>query len=635
MADSSCFNTELVIYSFADTFADYASLYAGDPIDQMEVLIPGYEDALPECNRVYSSPDNIQNSAMLFVDTPTCQANSSAATTLAFGDCFTICQDPATLFLPFNFLTCLSLGMAAMLLQNGTFYLNESQKDTAQSIQDFEIGNLTTWDGTAIVQNTVDCLVASCSENSLGQCTDTLVSLKGANVSVDDLATVSLAFETYCENVQPQYNSDIAGPGVMLSYQMQVAAAMAFWVVMKLFRTWLRTLAWPFLLITTKAPFIPKDQAANHTNMPPKQPGRTRTAWSRAKDMQKSIRRNRLHATIVLTLVEFQETQSFFIGAIQIATLVTFRSGLTSGVNNDPINSFQEAISDNQMVLLLGIYGIIPNVLVQVVLRDYDRRGWYLLALLWINTILAFIVDKRRNELTTSFDTAFNVLKKQGTISACGDNPNPMTYCNAWAAGFFPSASRMVVGYCAVVILTINRLLALLCRKSFWRKRVAKLGIAWYFGQHKWLRILVKTCLIIVRLGWIVLESCLLYLTIIYMSVLAGSHWVGMDTTDPSQSAWTFGQLIAVLVWLPIATKFVYFILFGVNDAIAEELNNERGRGNSKQPASPEDSTALLHDSLEMDELLQKPDISQPAPTEARYKDLVTAKSSYTSLRSW
>lgn len=552
-----CFNTELVIYSYAETY-EYEQIWqATDRTYQIEDLVQGiyqYIEVLPEC-----SESDEGGKAWIGIYAPTCAVDSTGALASAYGDCSTICQDPATLFLPFNFRPCFSLGMAAMLLQNGTYYLNETNPKSEASIRDLQLGNLTAWNGTSIVQNTVDCLVASCNGNNLTTCSSALLDLTDSTVDINNLDDVTSALQHYCDNVPAQYNSDIAGPGVMLSYELQIVGAIVFWVVVKAFTTWSRIAAWPFLLFATKTSISQADP--NLMVAAPKPPGRIKSAWIRAKKMQKSLRRLRLHAATIITLVEFQETQSFLIGAIQIAALVTFRSSRSS---DNPVSSFQEAITDNQMVIMLGANGIYPIILVQTVLRRYDRRGWYLLGLLWINTVLAIVIIQRQNELTSTFDTAFNMIKDQGTISECGGNPNPMTYCNVEGSVVIMTSFDNILVYCTVSLLTIDRLVPLLRQSHFWKRCAAKTGIVWYYEQHKWFRVVVKTFRSIVWLGWSVIDVFLLYFITYYLYSLVSANGTFYNNAASDSQAWTFGQLIAVLVWLPVATKFVYYNLLYV-----------------------------------------------------------------------
>lgn len=130
----------------------------------------------------------------------------------------------------------------------------------------------------------------------------------------------------FCSKVGLQVNSDIAGPGVTVFYLLQISAALFFWMILKVLASWPRVVSWPFYLllyVTEKNRRRPKAPGFNpHLSPPPPYdkepplPGRRRSAWVQANDVQNRLIKLRLHAATVSTLVEFQEVQAFFVGAI-------------------------------------------------------------------------------------------------------------------------------------------------------------------------------------------------------------------------------------------------------------------------------------------------------------------------------
>ncbi|KAF3761426.1 hypothetical protein M406DRAFT_333487 [Cryphonectria parasitica EP155] len=470
--------------------------------------------------------------------------------------------------------TCLGLASASLLLQNGTFSWNQSYAQNAEMTQQHSLGNLTEWNGTEIFQDVIDCTVASCSQNNISTCPEQTRHLDGMLFAVDDIDTVFKSLESFCDEVGLQVNSDIAGPGVMTSYILQISAALLFWLVVKVLTSWPRVFAWPIFLCTReKRPdpgFDPNLSCAPYDE----KPGRRKSAWRRANAMQRRLRRLRLHAATVSTLVEFQEVQAFFVGAIQIATLATFKPGGSSQSDAHSITSFGEAILDSQLVQVLAINGILPILLVQYILQTYDKRWWYSFALLWVTFVLALAVQARRNSLISSFDVLWDVLKSESPVDECGGNANPMVYCNTYLSPAESIGGEIFVTYCGMIMLSIDFMIPRLLNWSFLKIIIARVRAMEYEQKSPGVRIVKKICRRTVWFLWSLLEYVLagtmcyylMNLLMIAFSMTGGSNTWG---------SWSFGQLVSVMVWVPLLFKFIYYNVFGIEEGVGSRLTKE------------------------------------------------------------
>lgn len=134
------------------------------------------------------------------------------------GTCFNICHDSSTLFLPFNMETCLQLATIGILIGNGSLEIDYSG-GTKSVVDSFGIGDLTSWNGTKILTDVVQCVVSSCDDNSIGACPPSMRGLSGIAVNAETLQDISQSLDHFCDDFDAKLNPDIAGPGVSASLQ--------------------------------------------------------------------------------------------------------------------------------------------------------------------------------------------------------------------------------------------------------------------------------------------------------------------------------------------------------------------------------------------------------------------------------
>lgn len=132
--------------------------------------------------------------------------------------CFSTCHEPSTLFLPFNLEPCMKLATIAVLIGNGTLEMTKSDA-TNSAVQSLGIGDLTTWNGTKILTDVVQCVVSSCDDTSIGACPPPVRGLSDITVIGENLQEISQRLDQFCDRVDAKLNPDIAGPGVSAGLQ--------------------------------------------------------------------------------------------------------------------------------------------------------------------------------------------------------------------------------------------------------------------------------------------------------------------------------------------------------------------------------------------------------------------------------
>ena len=123
-------------------------------------------------------------------------------------DCSQACAEPESLFMPRNFHSCIVLAAISLLVQNGTYLVDNSLTHST-------IPDLASYNATAVFSNITHCISVSCSDTTLGSCGDHSRALGSiGTVTVDRLQNFYEGMDDYCYRLNPVFNSDIAGPGV-------------------------------------------------------------------------------------------------------------------------------------------------------------------------------------------------------------------------------------------------------------------------------------------------------------------------------------------------------------------------------------------------------------------------------------
>ncbi|KAK4185450.1 hypothetical protein QBC35DRAFT_15809 [Podospora australis] len=143
-------------------------------------------------------------------------------------NCTQACSDPELLFASLSTLSnYITLSMASLLIQNGTLSpakpdpLSNDQApasstglETLDRLSSFGVRDPTLLNGTHLMGTIVRCAVASCEQPRSTTCPQSLVRLKSLAVEPGSLDIIRQGLASICENIDINFNLDIAGPGV-------------------------------------------------------------------------------------------------------------------------------------------------------------------------------------------------------------------------------------------------------------------------------------------------------------------------------------------------------------------------------------------------------------------------------------
>ncbi|CAM1504072.1 Fc.00g016630.m01.CDS01 [Cosmosporella sp. VM-42] len=452
-------------------------------------------------------------------------------------DCTRACNDTEIFFGSLEtFYNCAALASIAYWTQDAkSYYVSEATEFNASSIMGS--GTLAEFDGKPVLNSFIACAKDSCDNDGLSaSCDHSIDALSNETSTAREIFD---AMDTFCPDLAAEINPDIFGPGVLISYVLQVCFSSMLYLFLKGFTIYVRY--------------------TQDTKPKPKlKPFALKRSLTRvgSKVWQDSDAMSRTSIAIATTLVEFQEAQAWFVFAVQIASI------LAIVVNSQEGTFWGEIIVNDGIAFHVSQNGVLPMFLIQICLHHESIRNWHTFAGFIIEYVLAIVATTQK----IYFKDAFELFKKQNPITACGLNPSPRTYCAATRSydgsqlSFFPHPLLykmvfLVLDTIAIIVLILDQLAWTLRthnrtqHKQFGRYRVGR----WPDGWMKRHGLRVK------RWIWRILEVSYLVVNILYMVSLI--QVINSETFAANK--WSYGQIIAVTVWGPVIVKLFDLILSG------------------------------------------------------------------------
>ena len=252
-----------------------------------------------------------------------------------------------------------------------------------------------------------------------------------------------------------------------------------------------------------------------------------------------------------MTTVDFQITQCYFAGAVQIAALVyTARHYLLVRWIASP------ELLDAGLLFTLATSGFAPTILTLTLITQYGRQSWHLILLsLAVFALSTGMLAASSNAWhATTFDPAYGVLESCGDFRAsdltaawCGSKTNLFSdsghnITNISEIVWIMWAHSLVwLVYCVIKkIRTSNRSLPGMAKLgSFCQPRLNSIEI---FGMGKWGKWLSQGLFVIT---W---SLSLGYQLWLYGVILRGSI---------INYTWSFRQILPILIWAPCVAELI------------------------------------------------------------------------------
>ncbi|KAJ4262485.1 hypothetical protein NW757_000743 [Fusarium falciforme] len=453
-------------------------------------------------------------------------------------DCTRACNNSDLFFSSLEtFYNCAALAAVNYWSQDvKSYYISDETERNASSIMG--AGTLAEFDGKPVLKSLITCAQDACENDGLSKpCSHSIDALSYGESNAQEIFD---AMDDFCPELAAEINPDIFGPGVLISYVLQVSFAAALYLLLKGFTLWVR--------IT---------QGPNKRKSEPK-PYRLKRSLTRIESMiwRDSGGLSRTSIAIATTLVEFQEAQCWFVFAVQIASI------LAIVVNSQEGTFWGEIVVNAAIAYHVSQNGVLPMFLIQVCLHHEGIRNWHTFLGFFMEYLLAIVATTQK----IYFKDAFALFKGQKEIKGCGLNPSPRTYCAATrgidgqAFSFFPHPLLYKMVF---LILDSVAIIALVVDQFAWTLRKHHLTKHVQFGSFRlgrWPRWgKQRRGLFIKRWFWRILEVAYLVVNILYMISLTKV----INSESFAANRWSYGQIIAVTVWGPVIVKLFDLLLSG------------------------------------------------------------------------
>ncbi|RSL75392.1 hypothetical protein CEP51_010903 [Fusarium floridanum] len=453
-------------------------------------------------------------------------------------DCTRACNSSSLFFSSLEtFYNCAALAAVNYWSQDvKSYYISDETERNASAIMG--AGTLAEFDGKPVLKSLITCAQDACENDGLSKpCSRSIDALSYGESSAQEIFD---AMDDFCPELAAEINPDIFGPGVLISYVLQVSFAAALYLLLKGFTLWVR--------IT---------QGPNKRKSEPK-PYRLKRSLTRIESMiwRDSGGLSRTSIAIATTLVEFQEAQCWFVFAVQIASI------LAIVVNSQEGTFWGEIVVNAAIAYHVSQNGVLPMFLIQVCLHHEGIRNWHTFLGFFMEYLLAIVATTQK----IYFKDAFALFKGQKQIKGCGLNPSPRTYCAATRGidgqtfSFFPHPLLYKMVF---LILDSVAIIALVVDQFAWTLRKHHLTKHVQFGSFRlgrWPRWgKQRRGLFIKRWFWRILEVSYLVVNILYMISLTKV----INSESFAANRWSYGQIIAVTVWGPVIVKLFDLLLSG------------------------------------------------------------------------
>ncbi|KAI8682478.1 hypothetical protein NCS56_00370800 [Fusarium sp. Ph1] len=344
-----------------------------------------------------------------------------------------------------------------------------------------------------------------------------------------------------CDGSEIELNADIVGSGVLASYIVQTVIAMYVWAFIML----------PDILSAMGV-------IASFVSRVLRRFGFIARILTHRPSLIHWIRRTTLaHATTTF-LAEFHEAQCYSIMSIEIALLYAKSRASYIGSNN-----WASLSEFDYFVRMIAMAGAWPVILTQTTLHRIRLEAIYYLALSTIALVLVTVAAL--TAVAPDIDDVYKLFKGQNMVSECGDNTSLRAFClprsnlpeTSWFTGFF---------------IFVTFLTGMLWVARLWK---AIINISWLRNKYRNLTQRQQEKLAEARdifekasvLVFLITEGVAIAFLSLNMIDLVNLRRE-LDVGD-----WGIGQIIAVLVWAPVISKYLLLIIFVIEKGFVYRIS--------------------------------------------------------------
>lgn len=458
-------------------------------------------------------------------------------------NCSLTCGNATSMFSsPESIWNCLALATVSMETAQGNKTIDPD--DLRVKHEHFDLGDTETlraFNQLNVFGKVRQCFWQSCTDSKYGKCAQGLQKFKCEPVNPDNLSLFGDVIKNqYCQDADIGIDSDIAGPGVLIAYMIQISLVLFLAILF-----WLTFLVWP------KRRFA---RASKRSPRPGVNPDfELRRSEDKASGTQAKTRGD-LIKVVDSALSDLQEAQTAFGLTIGVIFLVAFVQGKLGLANVASLSSYTV---NRDIAYGLLIVGTISIAVIHQCLRLAGKHSipWSLtLGLSWFLLIASHI--SREKGSWADPEVFVDNLKMHAKINDCGDNPGPMSFCLGPQnlgpnESFFDNTKMLIyVVHTIYAVLVLRDLIWLMSRIKWLMSRIKYVGIVedWLDQIRRRYHILLVLPLSFNLLGIAVL-------IVGFCEVI--KTFSKLKNLNDGQLSWAFGQFAAIAIWFPAVIKFM------------------------------------------------------------------------------
>lgn len=261
-----------------------------------------------------------------------------------------------------------------------------------------------------------------------------------------------------------------------------------------------------------------------------------------------------MHTTAAF-LTEFHEAQCFFIFATSVALIYAQKQPADfNGAEN------WQSLVDNQALLsILGLSGAAPLVLTQLTLHRLSMSSVYSLTCSTLALIMAGVAMTQLKEFDA--DRVHHMFRQAEGIEECGWSPSLRTFCATSYEDQKKSVVQIFPWLALLFVLWWIKIESMLSKgRGSYPARAKKQHLEDVFALSRratateWTKDIVPR---FVHLCIPVAHGIIVFIVIRNLDYLRSSLGQGPSGEDE----WNIGQIIAMLIWVPVLAKYLYTVL--------------------------------------------------------------------------
>lgn len=272
---------------------------------------------------------------------------------------------------------------------------------------------------------------------------------------------------------------------------------------------------------------------------------RSETEMDHLRSTLTHLRSTRFSVALCSTMIEFQETQAFFVMAIETATLTMVIMNSQSLAIRVDVGAAKVFASANTLLVLIT----------QAIMQRRGMYWWYTFILTVIVYVLCAIIQM------LSLPTPSNLSDPSPEYATCGGRQSILQTClQAEYSDYYIYGGHLQYNDQIIRFFIYTSIMVFLTADHLGHVPGLRRMMASANQGLKGRKILIpawvlKTLSVLGKILWFLLVSLMAY-TILVNIVQVHSF---VRETMRSKEQWTFGQVVAVLVWAPVLSKYIYY----------------------------------------------------------------------------